>query len=271
MSYYVPKKKTNIKRWKGQSVIDKRYWITSILAKRRSGKTVLIYNLIRKFTNKNMIVLFFVSTFYNDDTYREIESYLKKHNIIYHAETSIFDESGNDLIREFIQEQNTLNEDKYEEEEPVESVESLIEREKLNPLELYLNKESIMKKIKKKKKKKQPKPEYLIIFDDLSHELRSKSITLLAKNSRHYRLKMILSSQDIKDLTPSTHEQIDLCFIFKNTTKKRLHYLHDRLSLWDSFEHFLNIYDTITKKPYGFLTIDRNNCEYRDGLFKKIK
>jgi len=252
MSYYVPKKKTNIKKWKGQKIIDKKYWIGSILAKRRSGKTVLIYNLIRKFAHKRMIVLFFVSTFYNDDTYREIEHYLNKHSIEYMAKTSIFDESGNDLIREFIEEQNTLNECEYEEEEPTplsnEQIELLMKTNKINPLELHLNRESVMKKIKRKKKKKikiKP-PEYLIIFDDLSHELRSKSITLLAKNSRHYRLKMILSSQDIKDLTPATHEQIDITFIFKNTTKKRLHYLHDRLSLWDSFEHFLNIYDRVT-------------------------
>ena len=270
--YFIPKTKKKEKSWKGQGIIDKRYWIASILAKRRSGKTVLIYNLIRKFAHKNMIILFFVSTWYNDDTYREIEKYLQKHNIEYLPQTSIYKEDGTDSILEFIREQEHMRELEIELEDgdaPVTPEE--LEMRGQNPLLAYISPATAKKHCKPKKKVKVKPPEYMIIMDDLSHELRNRSISLLSKNSRHYRIKLILSSQDIKDLMPATHEQIDICFLFKNTTHKRLEYLHERLSLWDSFEHFHDIYHRVTDKPYGFLMIDRNLMHYRDGLFKVIK
>ena len=46
---------------------------------------------------------------------------------------------------------------------------------------------------KKKKKCKYKCCEYMIIFDDLSSELKSKSLLNLLKKNRHYKSKLIIS------------------------------------------------------------------------------
>lgn len=57
-------------------------------------------------------------------------------------------------------------------------------------------------KKKKSKKSKYLAPEYMIIFDDLSSELKSRSLLSLLKFNRHFKAKLIISSQWLHDLLP---------------------------------------------------------------------
>ena len=68
---------------------------------------------------------------------------------------------------------------------------------------------------KKKKKSKYLAPEYMIIFDDLSSELKSRSLLSLMKFNRHFKAKLIISSQYLNDLLPESRKQIDLWLISK--------------------------------------------------------
>ena len=70
-------------------------------------------------------------------------------------------------------------------------------------------------KQKKSKKAKFLAPEYMIIFDDLSSELKSRSLLSLLKFNRHFKAKLIISSQWLHDLLPESRKQIDLFLIFK--------------------------------------------------------
>ena len=58
-----------------------------ICAKRKSGKTTLIYNILKNCTSKKTNVVFFVSTIHRDDTYQKILEMLKKKkcNVMAHA------------------------------------------------------------------------------------------------------------------------------------------------------------------------------------------
>jgi hypothetical protein len=56
---------------------------------------------------------------------------------------------------------------------------------------------------RKPRKPKRLGPEYVFIFDDLGADLRDKSITQLFKTSRHYKAKVIVSSQYVHDLSNS--------------------------------------------------------------------
>ena len=52
--------------------------------------------------------------------------------------------------------------------------------------------------------KKPVAPECIFIFDDMSAELRKEDINCLLKKHRHYKCKIILSSQSTTDLNPSS-------------------------------------------------------------------
>ena len=53
---------------------------------------------------------------------------------------------------------------------------------------------------RKPKKPNYQAPEYMIIFDDSSGELKSRSLLDLLMKNRNYRTKLIISSQWIIDL-----------------------------------------------------------------------
>ena len=60
----------------------------------------------------------------------------------------------------------------------------------------------------------------MIIFDDLSDEIRnSRDVAALLKNGRHFA-KVIISSQYLKDLRPEARTNIDYFILFKASTKK---------------------------------------------------
>ena len=86
----------------------------------------------------------------------------------------------------------------------------------LNEMEKAQRQQS--EKQSKKKKSKKAKflaPEYMIIFDDLISELKSRSLFSLLKPHRHFKAKLIISSQWLNDLLPESRKQIDLFLLFK--------------------------------------------------------
>jgi predicted AAA+ superfamily ATPase len=93
------------KKWKGKKILDLQYWVMAILSKRRSGKSTLIYNLIKQFANKNTIILFFCPTFHKDSTYGAIKKYLDEREINYEI-FSHFIEDGCNHIDEFLDANN---------------------------------------------------------------------------------------------------------------------------------------------------------------------
>ena len=62
----------------------------------------------------------------------------------------------------------------------------------------------------------------MIVFDDLSGELKSKSLLNLLKKNRHYKSKLIISSQWIHDLLPESRKQMDVFIVFKGFTKLKM-------------------------------------------------
>ena len=73
---------------------------------------------------------------------------------------------------------------------------------------------------KKERKDRFQTPEYIFILDDLSDEMGSASVTALLKKNRHFRCKVILSSQYPNDLSKSARKQIDIWILFKSLSKK---------------------------------------------------
>ena len=119
---------------------------------------------------------------------------------------------------------------------------------------------------KKSKKSKYKCPEYMIVLDDLSNELKSKSLLTLLKKNRHYKSKIIISSQWLHDLLPESRKQIDLFMIFKGFPEKKIAEIYKDCDSSIPFDTFLKIYHQATKKPHSFLYIDSRSDKMRCGF-----
>lgn len=258
-------------KWKGKKLLDVRYWVMSILAKRRSGKTTLIFNLIKNFCTKKTIILFFVPTFMKDDTYQAIREYLDEKGNQYLHFGSI-KEDGVDNITTFMEaNKGDTSHDSEDKEDP-----------KVGETQSQVCNfgDDVGGDVgeKKEKKKQPPPPEYLIIFDDISSELRDKSVSVLCKNSRHFKCKIILSSQSIIDLNPNTHAQVDYCCLFKDFNRDSLEKIYRKLEPNLDYESFEELYHSVTESKMrghptlnNFLLLDRANQEYRVNLNDRIR
>ena len=229
-----------------------------ICSKRKSGKTTLIYNILKNCTNKRSNVVFFCSTIHRDSTYKIILDMLEKKGIntmVY----SHFIEGKENLLNGILDELNAELEAK--EDEKIK-----IEEQKLNPkpkIELFPVEQ---KTERKERKPKKLSPEYIFIFDDLGNDLRHQCITQLFKTSRHYKAKVIVSSQYIHDLSNSAIKNLDYTLIFKSFNREKLMVLFEALDLSIEFETFEKLYNDATAKPFNFLYVDSRDNTYRKNF-----
>ena len=231
-----------------------------ICSKRRSGKTTLIYNILKYCVSKRTNVVFFCSTIHRDSTYKLILEMLakKKVNVVSYDH---FIDGKENVLNGILEELNADLEAK--EEEKIKK-----EEEKLNPkpkMELFPKDEPIERKERKAKKLA---PEYVFICDDLGNDLRHPSITQLCKVSRHYKCKLIFSSQYIHDLSNSSIKNLDYCLIFKSFNKEKLLVLYEALDLSIEFTTFEKLYQDATAEQFNFLFVDSRENKYRKNFNK---
>ena len=163
-----------------------------ICSRRRSGKTTLIYNILKHCTSKRTNVVFFCSTIHRDSTYKLILEMLEKKKVNVMTYDHFLNGKEN-ILNGIIEELNNDLETK-EEEERIKLDKSQQPKPKMVLFPVEESKE------RKERKPKKLAPEYIFVFDDLGNDLRHPSITQLFKTSRHYKAKVIVSSQSLKVL-----------------------------------------------------------------------
>ena len=226
-----------------------------ICARKMSGKTSLINTLLKQFIVKDTEVIIFASTVEIDPTWKQIVKSLEKkgNNVITYP--NIVD----DGINQVAELTNYLQEGTDSDSEP--EVETTHEyNEQVGGYQI------VTKEMKKKKKPKLIGPEYIIVFDDLSTQLRDPAIDYLLKRNRHMKMKTIISSQFFHDLSPSSRTQIDILIIFGKMPITKLKYIHKEADLPVDLDVFLDIYVDATAEPYNFLMINTRTGEMRKNL-----
>jgi len=279
--------KNDNENWNGKDVFGgRKYWNLALLSKTGSGKTTVIFNLIKKFRDKHTIFLLFGSTLQIDPTWKKIIEWIDDQGNEYIAEPH-FLEGKEDYIKDWMHEYSHAYDDQYESEEEQKKEMARTEVEKikvqLDPhapcLAIFAGREvpkacKESKEIKKEKKKMeehQKKLNFIIVLDDLSKDLRHDTIETLLKKSRHYHARVILSSQTLKDLKPSAHSQIYALCLFKGLPEADIEYLFDRYAMWLGIDRFKEIYQkVIDEKKYNFLTVLPFENELRKNLNEKI-
>lgn len=253
-------KKNSIKNTLGYKLIPELYANIFLCAHKKSGKTTVLFNILKHCADKNTKIIFFVSTIDKDDSYKEILKYLDKKEIEYEKHTSMID-GKIDILQNFI---NKLIKD-AETEKLLEKIDE--EKDNYDDRILLIDDDDSFK-VKIEKQRKIISPEYIFVFDDISAEIqKSKSINALLKMNRHFKSKVIISSQYPNDIQPAARNQIDIWILFRGHNDDKLKLIFDASDPRDiKFEDFLELYNYATKEQYNFLMIDKNNSEYRHNF-----
>lgn len=282
-----------------------------LLAKKKSGKTTLIYNILKHTGLKNKTkIIIICSTINKDATYEKIKEYCDKN----YPDSEYYDDINIDkenIIKNFIQSQkSSMKRNSNNLTQETENIKGgglvlnnyikftpVIKQSinQLNDIDENNQKDGLFKThqndiddrnftdVKSSKKiqdnfsnEKQDEqtdkiyPEYIIVIDDLGIDTRDKNITQLLKTNRHYKCKVILSSQNLEDLQPAAIRNLDYILLFGSIPEEKILKIRDQLMLDIDKDKLLEIYKIITSKKYNFLYIDIRNEILRENFNKQI-
>ena len=247
---------------KGGSICSTCYGNIALIASIASGKTNVLFNILKKCAGKKTKIIAFVSTLFNDNNWNVIKKWCKKNKIQFVGHTSIY-EDGNDLLGGYVNEFT-------EKAKQREKKEDMIEENKMIPitveesLKICFNDDS-----DDEEEETCQYPETIMIFDDLANEIRDRNYENLLKKSRHFHILTITSSQDLKDITPASRAQMRIWILFRNINPERLQNIYDAISPNIAFNKFKSIYEHATKDKYNFLYINHREENYRKCFDKQ--
>jgi hypothetical protein len=267
-----------------------------IVARKKSGKSTLISNMIKKIVGRDTHVIIFCSTIHKDAVWGSIKDWLKK-NQIKHTSFLGITEGKVDHLKQFMSslEQESLekeldedededdlkNEDvkkpkKYfsddEQDEEDEEFEDMPEEEDENEdfrSVPYSKIKFVKKQTSVRRKEPFQTPEYLLILDDISNELKNPTLEAWYKRSRHYKAFTISSTQYINDVRPASLRQQDAVLCFKGLDLPKLKKLYTDADITNiPFETFCDMYHNATETPYSFFYIGVRNDQFRKNFDK---
>lgn len=263
------------------------YNCTFLCAKRQSGKTSVLGEIIFKTSNKKTKFHIFCPTTQVDNTWKLILEKLERNGNEVNVYSSIVDGKGKNAVDNLKSIVASLSKED-EEEEPATVgtgvvIEAAMPRQPKPTTKLFfggcdecendvkavceLKKEEIVAPEKQKKGKTKIAPEHIFIFDDISEELKSPSLVSLLKKSRHFKAACYISSQWPLDLLPQQLKQLDYCLVFKGINEEKLGHVHKMLDLSMDFEKFHELYNWATSTGrWDFLYIDSRRQKYRKNF-----
>ena len=218
---------------KGEDLFSEIYCNTYICARKKSGKSSVLFKIVKECATKETTVIVFCSTVDKDRIHLAIKKYCKMTGIPYIGYTSTKEEDV-DVLNTFIhklQEEAKPKEDSPsdEEQEPVKNTHKFL---------MFGDSDDSSGEERPTKKPKYKAPKYLIIFDDLSNELKSPTLTRLLKMNRHWESKIFVSTQYVHDLPIQSIKQCDYALIFRGQPLDKLQKLYRDLDLSIDFELF---------------------------------
>jgi hypothetical protein len=234
---------------KGYDLIEELYANVFLCARKKVGKTTVIYKLIKDCTIKSTVIYIFCSTLFKDEAYIEIRKKIERMGNELHLFTSIYEDGQDqlDMLIEQLSQQAKEEEDNQEDEEPEDKQDDICERLK----NLYQNQK--MKKLKRRTVK------------------ISTSFLKLLKMNRHFKTKIIISSQYINDLLPQSRKMIDVFMIFKGFSEKKMHEIYRDCDSSLPFDVFYTLYKKATSEnKHSFLYIDTRSEKYRVNFHKEF-
>lgn len=255
---------------KGYDHIPGLYANVFICAKKKSGKTNVIFNLLKALTKTRgdsktgSTVYFFVSTIHKDPTYDEIKDMLTKRRVRFEIWTHFIDDStGDNMISELLKSDH--NPDQPKVDYTIKEVSQLTAGG-----DRIIRQIKIPKSMQSSQKDDIVEPEKIFVFDDLGSDLRHPAINQLLKTNRHHKAKVIISSQYLTDLQPQAIKQLDFALLFKSFNDEKLQKIYDGLDLGVTFDDFKVMYKYATSESFSFLFIDVRKEVFRKNFSTQI-
>ena len=250
---------------KGKSLFKNNLCNIFICARKRSGKSSLIGNILMKMADKRTTVIIFSPTHEIDPCWISIKEQLEEKGINVLTYHHFLDDVEGNLLEQFLKELEVKKTTEKEEDK--------------NDLNIITENGTYLKFVENKPEEKKSKPyvpkksvpEYIIVGDDLSNDLRHISWVKNLKSNRHRKIMNIISSQYFLDLQTGSISNLDYMIIFKGQDDDKLEIIHKRLDLGISLEDFKKMYQYAVSTPYSFLYIDVRNDEYRKNFNEKLK
>jgi hypothetical protein len=251
-----------------------------LVAQKHSGKTFLLSKLIKNYQETKIldnegnehpirIILFAPTAFSTSNTIYE------KLNIDENDIHLDYSDMTLSLVLEQIKEEND------EIKEYKEKIKLLEKFKKVKDIDELSEDEILTLHMFKFDKMNIQKPKYeqerinIIIFDDIIGTnngafRRSGSVlqNLIIKN-RHHWANVILTTQYIKSINPIIRENIDIWALFPSQNKKAIiEKVYELVSGLVTEEHFIELFDYATAKPYSALVIDNHKETPKANKFK---
>ena len=221
------------KKIKHDELFKDAYPNVFISSQKNSGKSTLIYNIVKEIALINKTKIYIFSTTYNNDN-TTIEALRKydKYKINYEIHDDL-----NDLDDVF----NNID----------------------SNLDLVIGKYN---------KSKYRYPLYILIFDDMpKDQLRNnKTLETIIKRNRHFKIFNLISSQNIYDLSPTVRSNLDYLILFSGLSIKNLKTVYEEQIKKLTFDQFLEIYNLATEKQFNFIYINCKKLEFRINFDQKI-
>jgi hypothetical protein len=248
---------------KGKEYFSDLYFNCLLCARTNSGKTNCLYNILKNTVDERTSVYIFCSTIDLDPMYERMKNMLirKKCNVFSY---NSFLDGGVSIINGLLE---SFKDDEQEEEE-VEVIDP-------DPLKQYFKvKEEKDKPKKRVKKYKDEVPKRVIIFDDLSSDIKHPDIQNLLTKSRHYHTRVFLSCHDLTNLSPTSLRMLTNILIFKGLSDDRIKELSEKCEIaFDEDKkghpYLLDLYKDATKDKYSFLYANKNVRDFRKNFNQK--
>ena len=260
----------------GYDLIPRLHCNIGAIGRKGSGKTNVVNCLLENCTDDETNVIIFSATVNSDPAWIEIRKWLDKREQPYAFFTSIHNEEEDEDRKGKKIKINNLDTlvRKIKEDDKKEAEEKLNKKKGVSKNILCSENffdNYVVEEIKEKKKKKVA-PKYFIVFDDISNELRAKAdVTCFMKVVRHYKAKVVVSSQFPTDLDPGARQQVDFWCLFKDFPEDRMEKIFDDLTIPKmKFENFYYLYLKETEEPHSFLYIDRIHNKMRHNFDEEI-
>ena len=236
----VPVKIVDTRPIKGHNLFPEIYANIFYCAKKKMGKTSALFKTLKRCAGRNTKIVVFCSTLNKDASWTTIREWANKKGIPFVGHLGIKDENKVDRLAQFLEE---LQQPEEVEEKGFFESDSEEEEEALP---------------------KYRSPEYIFVLDDLSRECRLPSVSTLLKKNRHFKAKVIISSQYPNDLQPEAAMQLDYWILFKDHTRKKVDEIHALTDSSLDADEFYKLYKFATEQPFAFLYVDRI-----DGTFRR--
>jgi hypothetical protein len=251
-----------------------------LVAQKHSGKTFLLAKLIKNYQKTKILddegnihkvrVILFAPTAFSESN-KIFETLNVEPNDIH---VNYSDDQLLNVLDEIKQENEEIKEYKkklelYEKFKRVKNIHELSDDEVLELHMFKFNKHHIEK----------PKHEHervnFLIFDDIigtnngAFRKSGSALQNLIIKNRHHFTNVILTTQYIKSINPIIRENIDIWVLYKSQNKKSLiDKIYELVSGVVSEQHFIELFEHATEKPYSAFVIDNHKETPKENKFK---